>query len=331
MRVAFFLFYIAALWLVGWLVSVGLAHVDSLEPLSWSSIWHEVVMQWQRVVHYTHAADIWNVLTLVGLCSLLLIWFAILNIIFYSALRHHDFPDWLRWIFIKTVSIVLTCFSFVAATHYMVALYSGPKIYTVIDELPQRTVVLLGTRRVLESGKINAYYRYRIDAAFDLFLQGKVKHFIVSGDHTGTYNEPLDMKNDLVRMGVPESMITMDGGGFRTLDSIVRIKNTFGLNQILVVSQGFHLERAIFLAWYYSVDALGYDAGGKMNEAMVKREFLAKPNLFLDVFIFNTQPTEGKTLTRRRWTGSGADLTIAGLDLALAALALSLAYYSLRF
>src|SRR5690606_3791527 len=113
----------------------------------------------------------------------------------------------------------------------------------------------------LKSGFVNRYYQYRIDAAVALYKAGKVDYFIVSGDNgTKDYNEPEDMKNDLIAHGIPEERIYLDFAGFRTLDSVVRMEKIFGQRSFTVVSQEFHNRRAIYLAQRQGYDAVGLNA-----------------------------------------------------------------------
>lgn len=95
-----------------------------------------------------------------------------------------------------------------------------------------------------------------------LFEQGKIEYVVVSGDNsTNSYNEPLYMKNALLRAGVPEDKIIMDFAGFRTLDSVVRAKEIFSLtDDLTIISQPFHLERALFIAKLHKINAIGYAA-----------------------------------------------------------------------
>jgi SanA protein len=75
----------------------------------------------------------------------------------------------------------------------------------------------------------NLYYSHRIDAAEKLFKSGKIEFILISGDNSREeYDEPTDMKNDLVERGVPENKIYLDYAGFRTLDSVIRANAIFG-------------------------------------------------------------------------------------------------------
>jgi SanA protein len=170
------------------------------------------------------------------------------------------------------------------------------RLYYLVDKVPKKDVaLLLGTAKYIKKGKINYFYKYRIDAAANLFKAGKIKAILVSGDNaTKYYNEPVRMRRDLIKKGIPKSKIYLDFAGFRTLDSIKRAKTVFGLKDFIVVSQKFHLERALFIAKNSKIDAIGFVAKDVPNTAayykMKIREYFARAKAFLDVFILHTMP-----------------------------------------
>ncbi len=152
-----------------------------------------------------------------------------------------------------------------------------------------KTALLLGTGKTLSNGQPNAYFYNRIQAAADLYKSGKVKYIIVSGDNSQkNYNEPEDMQMALIEYGVPKDNIFLDFAGFRTLDSVVRAKEIFGQNQLIIVSQKFHNERAVFLAKQNGMQAFGYSAPDVNKYAGLKtnlREYLAKAKAYLDLLL----------------------------------------------
>jgi vancomycin permeability regulator SanA len=88
----------------------------------------------------------------------------------------------------------------------------------------------------------------RLDKGIELYNQNKIKYIIVSGDNSQeSHNEPTVMKNYLISKGIPKNVIVEDFGGRRTMDSCYRIKNYFKVDQVILVSQTFHLNRAKFL------------------------------------------------------------------------------------
>ena len=170
------------------------------------------------------------------------------------------------------------------------------RIYSSIKDIPKREVALvLGTAKYVKRGKINYFYKYRIDAAIKLFKYGKVKAILVSGDNaTKYYNEPRRMYKDLVKAGIPKDKIYLDYAGFRTLDSVLRAKNIFNLKRCIIVTQKFHLERALFIATKNGLDAIGFVAKDipytKAAIRMQLREYLARIKAFLDIYILHTTP-----------------------------------------
>ena len=168
-------------------------------------------------------------------------------------------------------------------------------VYTRIEEVPPREYgLLLGTSRVVRGGFLNEYFYRRIRAAVRLYKAGKVKKIIVSGDNRRKgYNEPQDMKEALMAGGVPEKAILMDFAGFRTLDSVVRARNVFGVTTFTVISQKFHCERAVYLARAKELDAVGFAAEEVPARFRFKnafREPLARVKAFLDLHLLRTKP-----------------------------------------
>jgi SanA protein len=167
-------------------------------------------------------------------------------------------------------------------------------LYPNLEALPRFDVaLLLGTTKAV-FGRPNRFYQYRLQAAAELFFAGKIKAILISGDNAKkSYNEPIDMKNDLLKLGIPEGVLTLDYAGFSTLDSVLRAKRIFGQNRLLVVSQPFHCKRAIYIARRHRIDAYGFparDVPGPSAQKTYSREYLARVKALLDVEIFNRQP-----------------------------------------
>ena len=98
--------------------------------------------------------------------------------------------------------------------------------------------LVLGTAKVLQNGRLNLYFKYRIEATVALYKEGKIEFVLVSGDNSVKgYDEPTDFKDELVKRGIPPEKIFLDYAGFRTLDSVIRAKEIFGQEQITIISQ----------------------------------------------------------------------------------------------
>lgn len=168
-------------------------------------------------------------------------------------------------------------------------------LYTDVNKIPARKIgLLLGTSKYLSNGNMNFYFSYRIDAAEKLFKNGKIKYIIASGDNSEQYyNEPLEMKNELIKKGVPDSSIILDYAGFRTFDSVIRCKEVFGQDSITIISQKFHNERAVFIANNYGINGIGFnavDVNAYYGFKTKLRELLARVKLFLDIYILKVRP-----------------------------------------
>ncbi len=197
--------------------------------------------------------------------------------------------------FIKVTFVILLLIGLViVGCNLVVIVPTKSRIHTNLEAFDSTNVALiLGTSKYRRGGGRNLYFHERIQAASMLYKAGKVKRIVVSGDNRRiSYNEPMDMRNALVALGVPKQDIVLDYAGFRTLDSVVRLKHVFGQSKAIIVTQRFHAYRALFLCDSFSVSATAYAANdpqySKFN--IIMRELLARIKALLDVYVLNTQP-----------------------------------------
>lgn len=195
-----------------------------------------------------------------------------------------------KWLigFLAAVAIII-CFA-----NYKINAFSEEFLYTSTDSIPEcKTAVLLGTSKFMANGSKNYFFYNRITAAETLFKSGKIRAIIISGDNSlSYYNEPADMKKELMKAGIPDSVIYLDYAGFRTFDSMIRAKEVFGQTKFIVVSQQFHNERAVFIARKYGIEAYGFNAEDVSAYSGFKtkvRELFARVKVFIDVYT-NKQP-----------------------------------------
>lgn len=174
-----------------------------------------------------------------------------------------------------------------------IAWATAPYIYENVEDLPAREVgMVLGTSKYYTSGAINLYYSNRIKGAADAYLSGKVKYLLLSGDNGAhSYNEPITMRKDLIKAGVPASKIVLDFAGFRTLDSVVRTRKVFDTDNFTIITQRFHCERALFIAQHRGIDAqcLAVPAPKDMFKVRI-REVFARLGALADLYILNREP-----------------------------------------
>lgn len=202
-----------------------------------------------------------------------------------------------RWRYVVVALLFLSLIGgmVLCGCYYYVRYASRGKMYRTVKAIPENRVgVLLGTSPVSRYTKqSNPYYVFRIEAAVKLYKAGKIKRVLISGDNRKKdYNEPEMMKADLVAEGIPAAHIYCDYAGFRTLDSMVRAKKVFGLDNFTVISQEFHNARAIVLAAWQDIDVIGFNARDvKIEKGMYvfMREMLARVKMVLDIAV-NKQP-----------------------------------------
>jgi SanA protein len=188
------------------------------------------------------------------------------------------------------VFAMISFFIFSFWANYTIEKTSETFIFDKVNDLPLIDAgLLLGTSKTLKNGTPNQYFQNRISATLELFRAGKIKYIIISGDNSSKeYNEPLDMKNELLINGIPDSIIYLDYAGFRTFDSVIRAKKIFGQHKLISISQKIHNERAVFIARKNDMEAYGYnakDVNAYMGLKTNVREFFARTKVFLDILI----------------------------------------------
>lgn len=192
------------------------------------------------------------------------------------------------------VVFVLGIFILIFFSNYTITQSTKNKTFSDISAIQKNRVgLLLGTAKYYKAGGINLYFKYRIDAAVELYKHDKIDFILVSGDNsTQYYNEPITFKKELIKRGIPEEVIFLDYAGFRTLDSVVRAAAIFGQENITIISQQFHNERAIYIADKKGINAIGFNArdiDGKNGIKVKLREYLARTKAFLDI-AFDVEP-----------------------------------------
>ena len=204
---------------------------------------------------------------------------------------------WAKRVVFTVLAVGFLGFGIVLYANLTAIWASRGRLFDQVSELPKTQVGLVfGTSDKLPDGRENLYFRYRIDAAVAVWNAGKVETLIVSGDNLSDppyYNEPDKMRRALVKRGVPADRIVSDPRGLRTLDSVVRAKEVFRTDTVLLISQSFHNERAIYLAKANGIRAYGFNARDVDTQAGLKtrlREVGARVLMWLDVNFLNTRP-----------------------------------------
>lgn len=192
------------------------------------------------------------------------------------------------------IGLILAAFiSIIIICDQSVAYNAEGRLFDNVDSIPHREVgLILGTSPVSTwNGRRNYYFDHRIKAGTELYKAGKVDWLVVSGgDYRNTekgYDEPVAMRDSLIKQGVDSARIVLDYDGTRTLNSIAKMRDVYGQDSITIISQKYHNERALYQANHLGIDAIGFNAKtpGKRTSWWRNRgrEVLARVKLFIDV------------------------------------------------
>ncbi|TLN08762.1 hypothetical protein FDZ74_12065 [bacterium] len=178
-------------------------------------------------------------------------------------------------------------------------IYAATRI-TQQAEMPNRPVAIVFGAGLLRDGSPTAVLRDRVETASELYFAGKVEKLLMSGDNRFVeYNEPGAMRAYALELGVPEEAIVLDYAGRRTYDTCYRAKEIFGANQVVLVTQRFHLPRALVTCNGLGLDAIGVAADRRAyrqyaHNFWTLRELPATLVAFVDTFITRPLPVLGE-------------------------------------
>ena len=158
---------------------------------------------------------------------------------------------------------------------------------------PAYTAIVLGAR-VYSSGAVSPVLMDRLDTGVELYQAKKVNKLLLTGDHgQNSYDEVNAMREYVVNKGIPPEDVFMDHAGFSTYDSMYRARDVFGVKDAVVVTQEFHLARALYIARKLGIKATGMLADKRPYvgmDYMETREFLARNKAFLQLHILHSKP-----------------------------------------
>lgn len=170
------------------------------------------------------------------------------------------------------------------------------RMHRSIDDVPPRKVALVLGARVYPDGRLSPMLDDRVRAGVELYKAGRVDKLLMSGDNSERhYDEVTAMRRRAIELGVPSDDVVRDFAGFRTFDSLIRARELWGLRELIIVSQEFHLPRALFLARGLGIDADGYIATrpggyGRFYDRARRREIPARTVAWLDLYVLKRQP-----------------------------------------
>ena len=201
------------------------------------------------------------------------------------------------WIWRHLLHLGCLALMIVILPRLVTGLYSSNRMYQQPDAPSERVAIIFGAG-LRRDGTPTAMLRDRVLTGAELYFSGKVEKLLMSGDNRFVdYNEPESMRQFALSVGIPDEAIVLDYAGRRTYDTCYRAQAIFGVENALLVTQGFHLPRAIFLCNMLGLETLGVEAvhcywNGSPFVWDVREQF-ATIAAFLDLYVSNPLPVLG--------------------------------------
>ena len=204
------------------------------------------------------------------------------------------------WTFLRRFALTLGLLGLfgLLLPRFILVLYAKPRTFSVKDVSPRRVAIVFGAG-LWRDGTPTPILRDRVQTAANLYFGGKVEKLLMSGDNRFVdYNEPESMRQYALSLGVPDEAIVLDYAGRRTYDTCYRARDIFRVDSAILVTQGFHLSRALFLCNMLGVDGVGVPADiqyyRKISRALwTFREMLATLDAINDIFYKRPLPVLG--------------------------------------
>lgn len=194
----------------------------------------------------------------------------------------------------STAGLVVVLLGGFTAVNLLIQAEGGRYSVSSPQEAPEAEVAIILGARVYSSGQPSPMLADRLETGVQLYKLGKVTKLLVSGDHgTAHYDETNAMRRYVLARGVPPEDIFMDHAGFSTYDTMYRARDVFQVTSALVVTQRFHLARAVYTARRLGLQATGVPADLRVygNEGkFAARDWLARCKAFLDLNLLHPGP-----------------------------------------
>ena len=178
-------------------------------------------------------------------------------------------------------------------------IYASTRVYPAAS-VPVKKVAIVFGAGLSRDGSPSPILQDRVETAAELYFNGKVEKLLMSGDNRfAYYNEPGAMRDYALNLGVPDEAIILDYAGRRTYDTCYRAGAIFDLKDVVLVTQSFHLPRALITCNLLGVNAIGVASDQRahtLNHLLYwnLRELPATLTAFWDVLVTHPQPVLGK-------------------------------------
>lgn len=192
-------------------------------------------------------------------------------------MRTRRYLLWGTWLACLGAALILSLLLYVQNV-------AAPFIFDTQSDAPLSTAALVLGASVYQNGALSPVLAARADRAIELYRAGKVKKILVTGDNSAiSHNEVNPVGNYLLKAGIPKGDIFLDHAGFDTYSSMYRARDVFEIHSLTIVSQPFHLSRAVFIARMLGIDAVGVKAAGETGPYNTMREIPATLKALVDL------------------------------------------------
>lgn len=165
---------------------------------------------------------------------------------------------------------------------------------TAITAIPQRAVAVVFGSGVYKNNQPSPYLRWRVETAVQLYKAHRVQKILMTGDNSRAhYDEPTVMRTLAIQLGVPTKDIILDYAGFSTYESCYRAQAIFKVTSATLVTQGYHLPRALMACNAFGLHAIGVNAvhpGKSWSVSYILREWLSTDKIVVQL-LFKPKPT----------------------------------------
>jgi SanA protein len=204
----------------------------------------------------------------------------------------------LKMLLMIIIMCIIIIFLILSIPRIITGIYSHDRIYS-IETAPVEKIAIVFGAGLWKNGTATPILYDRVETAVQLYKSGKVGKILMSGDNRFVdYNEPAVMREVAISLGVPDDEIILDYAGRSTYDTCYRAKEIFGVEKAILVTQAFHLPRAIYTCNHLGVDSIGVEADRRVYRKSSRlfwntRELLATVNALWEIHVTHPLPVLG--------------------------------------
>ncbi len=209
------------------------------------------------------------------------------------------FPKNIQWRWIRRV---LTGILLLAAFPFILALYvdwaTRSLRFSNPQQVPPKPVAIVLGAEVYQNGQLSPMLAARVQQAVEAYRAGRIHKILMTGDNSRTdYDEVTAMKRYAVELGVPADVIHLDYAGFSTYESCYRARKIFGVQDAIIITQGFHLPRAVYTCAHLGIAVVGLETDDRRDYSAyviyrhMAREVLATVKALWEVHLWKPLPT----------------------------------------